>query len=141
MPTLSDLRARARRCFACCAAAALSLALVNCGGSGNSSPTTNPVGTTISFAGSQITNNTMTLECEEQETFTIEQANYTGNFTVVDNYPNLGNNNNVVTLTPSTGAVGTTFTIEFISGSATTFTVTATNGSGLVGTLTVNVVC
>jgi hypothetical protein len=140
MPTLSDLRARARQSFACCAAGALSLALVNCGGGGSSSTTT-PVGTTISFAGAQITNNTMTLECEQAETFTIEQSNYTGNFTVVDNYPNLGNGNNVVTLTPSTGAVGTTFTIEFISGTATTFTVTATNGSGLVGTLNVNVVC
>ena len=39
------------------------------------------------FAGSTITNNVMTLPCDTNETLTVSQANYSGNFTLVDNNP------------------------------------------------------
>ena len=128
--------------------AALSIALAQCsasGGTATTRPTAAPTATPsptpspapIIFTGSTITNNVMALPCDTNETFTISQSGFSGNFSLTVN-------NSSVVITPPNGTSSQTFSILDNAGNSpgnqylATATANGTTGAP-TGVLTINV--
>lgn len=114
------------------AATMLSAALAACSGPGGDAsvaPKATPA--PIVFTGSNVTDNVMALQCNIDQTFTVSQKGYSGEFTLA---PSSGN----FDLTPTSGTSSTTFTVSSGYGDNAVWTVTATGENGTTGVLTID---
>lgn len=110
---------------------ALSIGLAGCSGpGGNASAMPHKPGA-ITFTGTSITDNVMTLPCDTDETFNVSQVNYSGSFTLTSSSEDLS-------ITPTSGTSTTSFTAYSDYGESETWTVTATGGGNVTGMLTVD---
>jgi hypothetical protein len=126
---------------------ALSLGLTHCSSDGGT--VAPPTYGAINFVGPTITNNSMTLPCDTNETFMITQPNFGGTFSLaVDQESTIMSSvtrspkaaNTTLTVTPTSGTAATTFTLNTDYDNGYTYTITATGGGGITGTLNITAV-